>query len=184
MGPPLRVYGDSKQMTHIEALVTTIPDWAKDLRLNLPNVLKQAELTPQQTWGAALASAIVSRNAQVIEAVSAEAKLNLSETAFAAAQTAAAIMGMNNIYYRFLHLASNQNYRTIPARLRMQGIRSHGVEPADFELWCVAVSAINGCAACVDSHETVVREKGVSEEAILAGVRIASVIHGVAAVLG
>ena len=170
-------------MTNVEALIEQIPDYAKDLRLNLPNLLRQAELTPQQLWGTAVASAIASRNRQVIDAVFADARTHLSEQAFAAAETAAAIMGMNNVYYRFLHLASNEKYRTIPARLRMNGIRTHGIEPVDFELWCVAVSAINGCAACVDSHEKVVREKGLSEEAIAASVRIAAVICAAATVL-
>jgi alkyl hydroperoxide reductase subunit D len=92
-------------------------------------------------------------------------------------------MGMNNIFYRFRHLSTNEKYSTMPARLRMQIIARHGGDPVDFELWCLAVSAINGCGACVDSHERVLREKGVGEETILAAVRIASVIHGVAAVL-
>jgi alkyl hydroperoxide reductase subunit D len=65
----------------------------------------------------------------------------------------------------------------------MNIIRSHGVEPVDFELWCAAVSAINGCAVCIDSHEKVLREKGLSEPAVLAAIRIAAVIHGLAAVL-
>jgi alkyl hydroperoxide reductase subunit D len=92
-------------------------------------------------------------------------------------------MSMNNVYYRFLHLTSNENYRTIPARLRMNAIRSHGIESADFELWCVAVSAINNCQACAASHERAVREKGVSENAVLAAIRIASVVHATATVM-
>lgn len=92
-------------------------------------------------------------------------------------------MGMNNVFYRFLHLSSNQNYRTIPARLRMNIIRTHGIDPADFELWCAAVSAINGCAACVDSHEKAVREKGLTEASVLSAIRLAAVIHGLATVL-
>ena len=92
-------------------------------------------------------------------------------------------MGMNNVYYRFLHLTSNEAYKTMPARLRMNVIRSHGVDQADFELWCAAVSAIKGCAACVDSHEKVVREKGMNEESVLAAIRLAAVIHGLATVL-
>jgi alkyl hydroperoxide reductase subunit D len=100
-----------------------------------------------------------------------------------AAKAAAAIMGMNNIYYRFgQHMTSNESYRGMPARLRMNVIRSHGIDQADFELWCVAVSAINGCAACVDAHERVVRDRGMSEETVLAAVRLASVIHGLAIV--
>ena len=167
----------------MEKLYDSFPDYARDLKLNLQNVLKQSELTEQQTWGTAVASAIASRNSQLTEAVLAEAGRHLSAEAMNAAKAAAAIMGMNNIYYRFQHLSGNDRYGQIPARLRMQVIRSHGSDPIDFELWCVAVSAINGCGTCVASHEKVLREKGISEEAILAAVRIASVIHGSAAVL-
>ena len=71
----------------------------------------------------------------------------------------------------------------MPARLRMQAIRTHGGDPVDFELWCLAVSAVNGCGACLDSHEKVLREKGVGEETILAAVRIAATVHGLAAVM-
>lgn len=167
----------------LEALRESFPPYAKDLQLNLSNVLQQVELTPQQSWGTAVASAIACRHRVLLEAVVAEAKTKLSPEALEAAHAAAAIMGMNNVYYRFLHLTSNEKYRTMRARLRMNVIRSHGIEPVDFELWCVAVSAINACQACVESHERVAREKGLSEEAVLAAVRIASVLHAVAAVL-
>jgi alkyl hydroperoxide reductase subunit D len=167
----------------LENLTERIPDYAKDLRLNLGAVLRQTELTQQQLWGTAVASAIVSRNREVTEAILTEAQNHLTPVAFDAARSAAAIMGMNNVYYRFLHLTENEKYRTIPARLRMNVIRMHGVAQEDFELWCVAASAINNCQACAASHEKVVREKGVSDEAILAAVRIAAVIHGVSAVM-
>src|SRR5665213_389022 len=167
----------------MEQLYDLFPDYARDLKLNLQNVLKQDELTEQQTWGTAAASAVAARNPQLIGAVLAEAGRRLSPEALNAAKAAAAVMGMNNIYYRFQHLSGNDRYGQIPARLRMQVIRSHGSDPVDFELWCTAVSAINGCGACVASHEKVLREKGVPEETILAAVRIASVIHGAAAVL-
>ncbi|HZL57964.1 MAG TPA: carboxymuconolactone decarboxylase family protein [Bryobacteraceae bacterium] len=167
----------------MEQLYELFPDYARDLKLNLQNVLKQDELTEQQTWGTAAASAVAARNPQLIGAVLAEAGRRLSPEALNAAKAAAAVMGMNNIYYRFQHLSGNDRYGQIPARLRMQVIRSHGSDPVDFELWCTAVSAINGCGACVASHEKVLREKGVPEETILAAVRIASVIHGAAAVL-
>ena len=167
----------------MERLYEAFPDYARDLKLNLQNVLKQSELTEQQTWGTAVASAIAARNPHLIEAVLAEASRRLSPEAIHAAKAAAAVMGMNNIYYRFQHLSGNERYAQIPARLRMQAIRSHGSDPVDFELWCVAVSAINGCGSCVASHERVLREKGMTEETILAAIRIASVIHGAAAVL-
>jgi alkyl hydroperoxide reductase subunit D len=167
----------------IEQLIERIPPYAKDLKLNLGTVLRQTELTEQQLWGTAVASAVGSRNAGVIAAVLNDARQRLSPQAFEAAKAAAAIMGMNNVYYRFLHMMENEKYRTIPARLRMNMIRMHGIEQVDFELWCTAVSAINNCQACAVSHEKVVREKGLSEEAVLAAVRVASVIHAVSAVL-
>jgi alkyl hydroperoxide reductase subunit D len=167
----------------MEKLYELFPDYARDLKINLQNVLKQDELTEQQTWGTAVASAVASRNPQLIGAVLAQAGRHLSPEAMGAAKSAAAIMGMNNIYYRFQHLSENKRYAEIPARLRMQAIRSHGSDPVDFELWCTAVSALNGCGACVTSHENVLRGKGVTEETILAAIRIASVIHGAAVVL-
>jgi alkyl hydroperoxide reductase subunit D len=92
-------------------------------------------------------------------------------------------MAMNNIYYRFTHLAADPDYATMPARLRMNVIANPGVDKADFELWSLAVSAINGCGKCIDAHDQVLRKAGLSREAIQQAVRIASVIHAVAATL-
>lgn len=167
----------------LEQLLEQVPGYAKDLRLNFLSLMQQQELTPQQAWGTALAAAIASRNSALLRAIAEEAVKHLSPAAFGSAEAAASVMGMNNVYYRFLHLTSNEKYRTIPARLRMNVIRTHGGDPVDFELWCLAVSAVNGCGACVDSHERVVRQKGLTEEAVAAAVRIASVVHALAVVL-
>jgi len=167
----------------INELLETVPAYARDLKLNLSSFLSQPELTEQQTWGTIVASALASGNAEMVQAAIADAAEHLSPQALEAAKGAAAVMGMTNVYYRFVHLSSNEKYGTIPARLRMNILRSHGVDTVDFELWCTAVSAINGCGACVDSHEKTLREKGIREESIVAAVRIASVIHGLASVL-
>ena len=90
---------------------------------------------------------------------------------------AAAIMGMNNVYYRALHLMKNQEYTTIPARLRMNVLANPGVEKMDFELWATAVSAINGCGGCLDAHEGVLRKHGVPATQVQAALRIAAVVH-------
>ncbi len=148
------------------------------------SVLCQTELTEQQAGGTAVCCATASRHARLLEAILKEASQHLSDQAPFAAKGAAGIMGMNNIFYRFRQLSSNEKYATMPARLRMQIIARHGGDPVDFELWCLAVSAINGCAACVESHENTLRQKGVGEETVLAAVRIASTIHAVAVVLG
>lgn len=166
----------------LETLMEAVPAYAKDLKLNLSSVTSQTELTKQQIWGTAVASAVAARNPQMVEAILDEASKHLPAQAVEAAKAAAAIMGMNNVYYRFHHLSKNEKYSSMPARLRMNIMRGHGVDPVDFELWCTAVSAINACGKCVDAHERVLREKGVTEEAIMAAIRIAAVIHGLATV--
>lgn len=167
----------------IESLKNFIPDYAKDIRLNLTSLASDESLSAQQLWGTFVASAYGARNRAVIAAVEAQAAEHLSAEAFNAAKAAAAIMGMNNVYYRFVHLAKNKEYQTLPAKLRMNVIGNPGVEKVDFELWSLAVSAINGCGMCIDSHEAELRKAGLSNVQIQTAVRIASTINAVAAVL-
>jgi alkyl hydroperoxide reductase subunit D len=168
----------------LDTIIDTLPDYAKDLKLNYSSLVRNnTELTAQQLWGTVVASAIATRNVELTAAAFAEGAKQLTPAALEAAKASAAIMGMNNIFYRFHHLSSNEKYATMPARLRMNVIRTHGSDPVDFELWSLAVSAINGCGKCVDAHEKVVREKGATEDLILAVVRVASVIHAIGPVL-
>jgi lipoyl-dependent peroxiredoxin subunit D len=167
----------------IETLKARLPEHAKDLKLNLSSLASESLLTEQQKAGAFIASAIASRSPEVTAAITAEFGPRLSPEALAAAKAAAAIMAMNNIYYRFTHLASAPDYKTLPARLRMNVIGKPGVDKADFELWSLAVSAINGCGMCIDAHERELRNAGLSAEVIQAAVRIAAVVHAVAVTL-
>lgn len=168
----------------LDALIDSLPPSAKDLKLNYSSLVRNnSELSQQQLWGTMVASAMATRSASLTAAVFESAATQLSPQALEAAKAAAAIMGMNNIFYRFHHLSSNPKYATMPARLRMNGLRGHGIEEVDFELWSLAASAINGCGKCVDSHEKVVRDKGATEELIIAIVRVAAVVHAIGAVL-
>jgi alkyl hydroperoxide reductase subunit D len=167
----------------IEALKNALPDYARDLKLNLSALPRDPALTPQQTYGGLLAAALASRNAQVIQATAAEAAPHLTAEALNAVKAAAAIMGMNNIYYRSVHLISDQDYAAQPARLRMNVMANPGVDKVDFELWSLIVSAVNGCGLCLDSHEKTLRRTGASKEAIQQALRIAAVVHAVAVAL-
>jgi alkyl hydroperoxide reductase subunit D len=168
----------------IEALKTRLPDYAKDLRINLGVIAGSTALSPQQAWGTALAAAVTSKNREVVDAIAAEAGPHLSDEAVQAAKAAAAIMGMNNVYYRFNHMMGDASgYANLPARLRMQVIGKPGVDHVDFELWCLACSAITGCEMCVQSHERTVRSKGGTQEQVQDAVRIAAVVHAVALTL-
>jgi alkyl hydroperoxide reductase subunit D len=167
----------------LETLRAALPAYAKDINLNLSSLASETVLSDQQKWGAFLASAYAVGVPAVVKAVEAEATANgLSEEAATAAKAAAAIMGMNNVYYRSLHLLHNQEYRTIPARLRMNIIANPGVEKVDFELWCTAVSAINGCGMCLDSHEAELKKHGVPAAQIQTALRIAAVVNAASAI--
>ena len=146
----------------IEALKNRLPDYAKDIKLNLGSLAGEVSLTTQQRAGTFIASALASRNAEVTRAILAEFGPQLSHEALTAAQAAAAIMGMNNVYYRFVHLVGG-DYERLPARLRMNIIGKPGVEKVDFELWSLAVSAVNGCGMCLTSHEKILRDAGYTQ---------------------
>ena len=169
---------------NLDAIIDSLPSYARDLKLNYSSLVRNnAELSEQQLWGTVVASAIATRSASLTAAVMEAAAGHLSAQALEAAQAAAAIMGMNNVFYRFHHLSENEKYATMPARLRMNALRGHGVEELDFELWSLAVSAINACGKCISSHEKVVRDKGATEELVVAVVRVAAVIHAIGTVL-
>ncbi|GAB4522425.1 MAG: alkyl hydroperoxide reductase [Amphiplicatus sp.] len=167
----------------LDELRDRLPDYAKDIRLNLGTLASETTLTDQQKYGAFLASALASRNATVIRSIAGWTEDKLSPEAVTAAKAAAAIMGMNNVYYRATHLMTAKDYAKMPAKLRMNVIGSPGVEKVDFELWSLAVSAINGCGMCLDAHEQVVRKAGLTSEQVQAAIRIAAAVHAAAAVL-
>ncbi|MHA6205360.1 carboxymuconolactone decarboxylase family protein [Dyella soli] len=167
-------------------LKSQIPDYAKDLRLNLESVLTEGGapgLTQKQIAVIALASAVASRYKPLTAAVAEEAARHADAEALNGARVAAAIMGMNNIYYRFIHLVGDAEYGTLRAGLRMNAMNSPGGDKVDFELASLAVSAVNGCGMCLESHEKTLRKHGLSAQPIQSAARIAAVIHAVAVVL-
>jgi len=166
-----------------DALRDTLPDYAKDIKLNLGSLAGDATLNEQQKWGALLATAHAVGEPSLLRAIEAESASKLEPAAAHAAKAAAAIMGMNNVYYRSLHLMANEEYRTLRAGLRMNVIANPGVDKGDFELWSLAVSAVNGCGMCLDSHEAELRKRGFTAAQVQAALKIAAVVNAAAAVL-
>ena len=167
----------------IEHLKNQLTETAKDIKLNLSTILTEEgapDLTQNQIGGIALASAYATRNKTVIETIHAEVSIYLTEAEINAAKSSATIMAMNNIYYRFVHLASDKSFSTMPAKLRMNVIGNPGVDKINFELNCLAVSAINGCGLCLDSHTEALIKAGTSKLGIQSCIRIAAVINGTA----
>ena len=172
--------------TTLELIRESIPDYARDLKLNLGSVLTVGGapgLNERQIWTVAVASAIASRNLSFTRGIESAAEEYLDAAHLQAARAAAAIMGMNNIYYRFLHLVEDAEYQAMPARLRMNVLANPGIDKLDFELLSLAVSAINGCGLCISSHEKKLRQHGYTREMIQSAVRIAATVHAVAGVL-
>lgn len=168
----------------LDQLKERLPDHARDLRINLGVLTTDGTLTPRQRWATALTTALAARNPTVIRAIAAAAAPHLDEATSQAARAAASVMAMNNVYYRFVHfMGEASDYKALPARLRMQVIGNPGVDHADFELWCLAASAVTGCEACVRSHEQVVRQKGLTIGHVHEAVRVAAIVHALAATL-
>ena len=165
----------------IDTLRNALPAYAKDLSLNLSSLMNETVLSEQQKWGCFIACAYAVGTGSVIRAL--EDGCPLSAEALTAAKAAAAIMGMNNVYYRTLHLMKNREYATLPAKLRMNIIANPGVDKNDFELWSMAVSAVNGCGMCLDSHEEELRKRGVANTVVQASIRIGAVVNAVSRVI-
>ena len=166
----------------LKQFADALPDYAKDVRLNLGSILSDQLMPEERKFGLLIACAHGSGYKPLVEAAESEVEGRLSSEALNAARGAAAVMAMNNVYYRFVHLVANPEYGKMPARLRMNIIGSHGIAKEEFELMSLAVSAMNGCGMCIDSHERVLLEHGVKPEAIQSAVRIAAVMSALARV--
>jgi alkyl hydroperoxide reductase subunit D len=163
----------------IENLKSGLPEFAKDLKLNLGSLARSTELSPQQLWGTFLATAAATRSETVLSEIADEAREHLSDEAFNAALGAASIMAMNNVAYRAKEVLGD-DYAQVRMGLRMNIIAPPGVEKADFELWSMAVSTINGCENCTAAHDDVIRKEGITKEQAWEAVKIAGTVAGVA----
>ena len=184
--PDLGVQKSSPATANLDGLRDMLPDFAKDIRLNLGSVIKEdpnAGLKLHQVMGVALASAYATRHAAVIAAIEGEAAAVLSPEEKTAARAAAAIMAMNNIYYRATYMTGDEELGRMPAGLRMNVIGNPGIDKATFELYALAVSALNGCGACVQSHAAKVQQEGLPKAAVQQSFKIAAVLSAAAQAL-
>jgi alkyl hydroperoxide reductase subunit D len=170
----------------MNTLIESLPSFAKDIKLNLNSVLADdasTGLNHNQTLAIALACAYACKHPELIAAMQSLAETKLSAAEIEASKAAATIMAMNNIYYRFIHLVHDSDYQSMPARLRMTVMANPGVDKKDFELYALAVSAINGCGMCMESHAKKLVSEGINKTAIQSAIRIAAVLHAAAQAL-
>jgi alkyl hydroperoxide reductase subunit D len=170
----------------LRALRSSLGDYAKDTKLNIGAVLSEEgapDLSNHQIYQIALASSYATQNDRIVAAIEQESKELLSDQEIQAAKAATTIMAMNNVYYRFLHLIEDKRFSRLPAKLRMNVIGQPGVSKIDFELMCLAVSAINGCGMCIDAHVKELQKAGTSDLGIQSCIRISSVMQSFAQAL-
>lgn len=169
-------------MNFITAIKSRVPDYAKDIRLNLDSVLARSSLTPVQAAGAALAAAFAAGAGGIVDAIRADATLDESHRQ--AALTAASLMGMNNVWYPFVEMAGDPDLASMRAELRMNAYATHGgVDRQSFELYALAASIVGKCAFCVRSHYELLAETGLTTQQLRDVGRIAAVINAAAQVL-
>lgn len=168
-------------MAMLDEIRAALPEVAKDIKLNLQTVMTESSpLSPQQRWGVAVAAAAAARNPRLRHAVVSDARATVEGAVVEDALAAAALMGMNNVYYRFRHLIEKPSYGDKPARLRMNRLVKPATNKVDFELFSLVASAINGCATCMAAHERVVLQGGLTEDHVHDAVRVAATINAAA----
>lgn len=175
-----------KKANNIEALRELLPDFAKDIRLNLSGIFKEdpnTGLKLNQIHGIALSAAYATRNQTIVDAVLGEAAATLSAEEINAAKAAATVMAMNNVYYRSAYMTGDDEFGRLPAGLRMNVIASPGIPKIDFELYSLAVSAINGCGACVQAHTKAVLHENLPKQAVQQAFKIGAVLTATAQAL-
>src|SRR5262245_22250395 len=167
----------------LELVRQELPEAAKDIRLNLQSVLETTSLTPAQKWGVAIASAVAAKSPRLRDALVQAAMAEVDAGVIEDARAAAVLMAMNNVYYRFRHMVGKPAYQSKSPRLRMNRLVQLLGSKVDFELVSLAVSAIGGCEACVQSHENAVLNGGLNEEHVHDAVRIAATVNAAAVAL-
>jgi alkyl hydroperoxide reductase subunit D len=158
-----------------------VPDFAKDLRLNISQVLQEdsSSLSQAYIFGIALSCAYATKNQRLVDAILQDGT-DKQTAMIQGAKEAASIMAMNNIYFRFVHFVDDDTYQKMPAKLRMNVITKASVDKNAFELYSLAISSINGCELCVNAHVKTLEKHGISQQQIQDTIRIAALISGLA----
>jgi lipoyl-dependent peroxiredoxin subunit D len=169
-------------MEFLSAIKELVPDYAKDIRLNLDGTIARSSLEGNDAVGVALAAAFASKSPALVAAIRNAAVLSPEETN--GALTAAALMGMNNVWYPYVEMTDNADLKGQPAGLRMNAYASHGgVDKRRFEMYALAASIIGKCHFCVKSHFETLLKEGMSSTQLRDVGRIAAVINAAALVI-
>jgi len=123
-----------KTMEFLNAIKELIPDYAKDIRLNLDGTIARSSLQGNDAVGVALAAAFAAKSKKIIDIIKSSNAITPEE--IQAVLTASALMGMNNIWYPYVDMAEDAELKTQPAQLRihhrqMPFLREIALRPAE-----------------------------------------------------
>ncbi|HEV7912245.1 MAG TPA: carboxymuconolactone decarboxylase family protein [Albitalea sp.] len=167
-------------MDFLNSIKDRMPEYAKDIRLNLDGVIARSSLAPEDALGVALAAAFAAKSKPLVDAFTAAAPPAEAH----AALTAATLMGMNNAWYPFVEMAGDDELKTMRAELRMNAYAtSGGVDKKKFEAYALAASIVGKCHFCVKSHFDVLKKEGLTTQQLRDIGRIAAVVNAAAQVL-
>jgi len=168
-------------MQWVDQIKDTIPDYAKDTRLNIDAVVKRSTLAPEEAEAVALAAAFATGNTKLWTWMQSQIA---DQKEAEAAITAASLMAMNNVWYPYVEMADDENLKGLPAQLRMNAIATHGgTTKARFESYSLAASIVGKCHFCVKAHYETLKAEGYTVEQLRDIGRIASVITALSRVL-
>jgi lipoyl-dependent peroxiredoxin subunit D len=167
-------------MDYLSSIKDRMPEHAKDIRLNLDSVITRSSLAPEDALGVALAAAFAARSPELVAAF----KVAVPGAEGHAALTAAALMGMNNVWYPFAEMAGDEELKTLRPELRMNAYStSGGVSKVKFEAFALAASIVGKCHFCVKSHYELLKKEGMTTQQLRDIGRIAAVVNAAALVL-
>ena len=167
-------------MSWLDEVKESIPDHAKDIRLNLDTVINRSGLDEVDAHACAYVAAIAAGNGGLAQEIEMNGPLFEAKDERQAAKTAAALMGMNNVWYPFVEMADDPSMKGLPAGLRMNAYATHGgVSKKKFEMYALAASIVGKCHFCVKSHYDLLKKEGMTTQELMAVGRIAAVINAV-----
>ncbi len=178
--------GENTKIPALEMMSDGETKYLRDLRVNVKNVLTSTNIQSKESYLLALSIAVNEKNDLLVKSFTEKAKeLEASEAEIAETIACASMLASNNVFYRFRHFTKDTNpaYQTMPAGIKMNVMMNPVLGKELFELMSLAVSAVNGCESCVNSHEESVRKLGASDARIFDAIRLASVIRGLTLII-
>ncbi|MDB5916917.1 MAG: carboxymuconolactone decarboxylase family protein [Massilia sp.] len=169
-------------MEFLASIKELIPDYAKDIRLNIDGTIARSSLTGNDAVGVALAAAFAAKSRMIVDIISASGAL--SEEEKNAVLTASALMGMNNVWYPYVEMTEDADLKSQPAGLRMNAYATNGgVDKRRFEMYALAASIIGKCQFCIKSHFDLLKKEGMTSQQLRDVGRIAAVVNAAAQVI-